>query len=57
MKLIITYLDNSKFINVGDIEMLCEHIKLQCKHNPDEVKSIRIVPYVVKDKKHSERVR
>ena len=56
MKLIITYLDNSKFINVDDIEILCEHIKLQCKYNPDEIKSIRIVPDK-KSKNHSGRVR
>ena len=56
MKLIITYFDNSKFTNIGDVETLCEHIKLQCKHSSDVIKSVRIVPNV-KGKKHSERVR
>ena len=56
MKLIIAYFDNSRFTIIGDIETLCNHITLQCKHNPDVIKSVRIVPDA-KIKKHSERVK
>jgi len=56
VKLIITYFDNSKFTIVGDIEILCNHIALQCKHNPAVIKSVRIVPDA-KTKKYSKGVR